>query len=146
VKGKELQEYSELDSLYQQILQIGIDHPEFRNSKITNDYINHFQSKDSDARIRYETYAYMAWNLCETICYGSIDYDCANKENLDFLEKLNKDENWVSWLPTLKTEASLHGLWISKKENQSKFDGDFLKLINLFAKNKVIDLPDFKVI
>ena len=53
--------YRELDNMYMRILEIGIEHPSFRDISKTKDYENNFKDQE---KIRYENYAYIVWNFC----------------------------------------------------------------------------------
>ena len=56
--------YANFDTLYKEILNIGLTYPCFRDPDKTAKYREHF---NVDERIRYETYAYMVFNCCETV-------------------------------------------------------------------------------
>lgn len=139
-KTRESTEYFNVDTLYQQILQIGIDHPEFRNPKVTNNYTNHFQGNGKENEIiEYENYAYMVWNICETMCDNSVYYDEVKRGFINY-HKLEKDENWISWFPSFKYEVELHHAWFSDSNNKSKFSEQFIKLIEILKKDGKIDV------
>ncbi len=57
--------YADLDDLYLELLKLGVQYPKFRNPKYTKNYKESF--KNEDELIRYETYAFISWNICETI-------------------------------------------------------------------------------
>ena len=101
--------YADIDSMYLGILKIGIDHPEFVNPKNTTDYMKRF--KDENELLRYETYAYIVWNLCETI-YDRRDDDLFN-----------------TWRTVIVAENKLHRKWLDDPENHHKFKGEFLKYV-----------------
>jgi hypothetical protein len=101
----DFQAYREMDSNYMEVLKQGIEHPDLRNKEITTNYKN---LKD-DKRLQYETYAYMVWNICETV------YD-----------RKRVDE---TWLPAIKAEKDLHLTWLQQEENKCKFKQEFLQYI-----------------
>lgn len=72
------QAYRELDSNYMETLKLGLEDPDLRNSDITNNY----SKLEANKKLKYEIYAYLVWNFCETI------YD---------RKKIDK-----TWLPVLK--------------------------------------------
>ena len=53
--------YQELDNMYMRILEIGLEHPSFRDISKTKDYENNFKDQE---KIRYENYVYIVWNFC----------------------------------------------------------------------------------
>ena len=95
--------YGELDSNYMEILKLGLKDPDLRDS----DKTNNFKELETEKKLKYETYAYLVWNLCETI------YD---------REKIDK-----TWLPVIEEEKRLHFEWL--KENPNKFKDEFIKFI-----------------
>ena len=54
--------YQELDNMYMRILEIGIEHPSFRDISKTKDYENNFKDQE---KIRYENYGYIVWNFAK---------------------------------------------------------------------------------
>lgn len=98
--------YSDLDSMYMEILKMGIDRPEFRDPEKTLSYKTSFSG---DELMSYETYAYIVWNFCEAI------YD-----------RTHDEENIITWLPVIIAEKRLHYAWIEEPENHHKFKKGFL--------------------
>ena len=92
------QAYTNVDQLYNDSLETGIDHPEFRNPEYTGNYL---QLTDKNERLKYESYAYLIWNLIETV------YD--DNQNID------------TWKPMIETEVKIHKKWYLQEENQKKF-------------------------
>ena len=92
------QAYANVDQLYNDSLETGIDHPEFRNPEYTGNYL---QLTDKNERLKYESYAYLIWNLIETV------YD--DNQNID------------TWKPMIETEVKIHKKWYLQEENQKKF-------------------------
>jgi len=100
----DFQAYKELDSNYMEITKEGITYPFLRDKSKTSNYKQAF---DGDQKLSYESYAYMVWNICETI------YD---------RKKVNK-----TWLPVIKAEKELHFNWL--EDNKQKFKEEFLHFI-----------------
>jgi hypothetical protein len=48
--------YEELDNMYIRILEIGIEHPSFRDISKTKEYENNFKDQE---KIRYENYVFI---------------------------------------------------------------------------------------
>jgi hypothetical protein len=108
----DFQAYRELDSNYMEILKQGIEHPYLRDPKITNNYKDLKDDKglkDTERILRYETYAFMVWNMCETV------YD---------RKRVNE-----TWLPVIKTEKDLHLAWLKEGENTPKFKPEFVAYV-----------------
>ena len=102
--SKRTQTYADLDTLYLELLKLGMEYPKFRNPKYTINYKNEFNEDDL---YRYETYAFIAWNICETI------YD-------------RKDEAlFETWKPVIVAENKLHRKWFNDPKNQHKFKERF---------------------
>ena len=107
-KSKREQSYADLDCLYLELLKLGIQYPKFVNPKSTLDYKNIF--KDDELH-RYETYAFISWNICETI------YD--RKDDVLF----------ETWKPVIVAENKLHRKWFDDPANYHKFKDRFRKYI-----------------
>jgi len=106
--------YSDLDNGYNEILKIGIEYPKFRNIKFTQNYKNTFDAEDI---IRYENYAFMTMNFCETI------FDKAKKDKRLF----------NTWLPAIINEYKIHKTWVNDPETEDLYKDEFknyLKSIN----------------
>ena len=101
----DFQAYRELDSNYMDILKISLQDPYLRNPQKTSKY----KELQEDERLKYETYAYLIWTMCETI------YD---------RKKVDK-----TWQPVLVEEKNIHFEWLKDKENKSKFKEEFIKFI-----------------
>jgi hypothetical protein len=112
IKSRQENSYSDIDHLYFEILKIGIENPTFRNMKYTKDYENQF--KDEDNRMKYEIYAHMTFNICETIFDRS-------KSDSSLLK---------TWDAVLCDEAMLHGKWLNNVKNKYKFKEEFHHFIN----------------
>lgn len=104
-RSLDFQAYRELDSNYMDILKISLQDPYLRNPQKTSKY----KELPEDKRLKYETYAYLIWTMCETI------YD---------RKKVDK-----TWRPVLVVEKNLHFEWLKDKENKSKFKDEFIEFI-----------------
>lgn len=102
--------YSDLDLLYLELLKLGIKYPKFVNPEYTKDYLNKF--KDKDDLYRYNEYAYMSWNICETVT-----------------DRCKDDFTMETWKPVIATENKLHRKWFDNPENFHKFKEKFRKYI-----------------
>ena len=106
-KNVEFKSYSDIDSLYMDALKLALDHPEFRDPEKTSRYKEAFTDKKQ--LLAYETYAYIVWNICETV------YD--------------RDEDKKTWYPVIDAERRLHLAWFSNPENHHKFKKEFRDFI-----------------
>lgn len=125
--------YKDIDGMYLELLKISIEHPKFVDAELTKNYKKNFQGKDL---LAYEQYAYISWNIMETI----LD----RRQEGAFLGiggRLFKRETelYRTWKPVIKTENNLHRQWLNDKENQHKFKPDFWKFI---IKNEDYPCPD----
>ena len=108
-KNKAIDAYTNLDALYLEVLKLGIANPSFADPSLTRDYQTKFSGEQ---RQKYELYAFIAWNVCETI------YD--RRRNKAVLK---------SWGPIIKTENDLHRAWFDDPKNHSKFKPEFREYI-----------------
>ncbi|MGB8194015.1 MAG: hypothetical protein WCF67_18925, partial [Chitinophagaceae bacterium] len=92
--------YQDLDRLYMDVLKLAITYPSFVNPDKTQVYNQAF-GKDDDTLIRYNLYAFMVWNVCETI------YD--RRGNKKFFR---------TWECIIKMECDLHRAWIENNDNK----------------------------
>jgi hypothetical protein len=108
-KEKENSNYDIFDTTYLDILKTGMEYPKFRNPNYTKNYKN---NEDEDEIIRYEMYAFICWNFCETI--------------------IDKDDKalFETWGVAIQVEKSLHETWFNAEENKSKFKSSFREKIN----------------
>lgn len=97
--------YDVFDSTYKDILSIAIDSPELRNPELTQNYQESFTGNEL---IKYETYAFMTLNFCETLF---------DKGNLELMK---------TWEVVVKIELDLHHSWLYKSENSLKFKKEFV--------------------
>lgn len=109
------QTYTDLDTLYGDVLKIGIDHPNFRDPAYTTSYDTKFQNGEGDKNLHaYESYAYFVWNVCESI------YD----------KTKDGDKNDDTWLRVINVEKKLHGKWFDNTDNHNKFKAEFRQFVN----------------
>lgn len=125
-KQQHTQSYSDIDSMYFEILKLGIEYPELRNLQKVSHY--HKLPAEDLFRIRYETYAFICWNLCETI------FDRQNDNQGDL--KVSP-----TWIPVLLEENRKHQVWFSHNLRLFKKDfQDFVKgVVNSVEITKITD-------
>ncbi len=109
-KTSKFQSHADVDTLYMNTLSMALNHPEFRDVEMTSKYKETF--KDRNQLLAYETYAFIVWNLCETI------FD------------MKKDDK--TWYPVIESERRLHNAWFSNPENHYRFKKQFRE----FMENK----------
>ena len=117
-KDKSNNSYDVFDATYLDILKTGMENPSFRNPVLTNDYINSFSGNE---KIKYEIYAFISWNFCETI------FDKGD------------DELMKTWSVVVDTENSLHRKWFDNPENTKKFKQSFRLHIMKILPNDLIN-------
>ena len=114
-KDKSNNSYDIFDATYLDILKTGMENPSFRNPTLTNDYNNTFSENE---KIKYEIYAFISWNFCETII---------DKGDVELLK---------TWYVVIETENSLHRKWFDNPENTNKFKESFrLHIKNILPTN-----------
>jgi hypothetical protein len=114
-KDKSSNSYDIFDATYLDILKTGMENPSFRNPILTNDYINSFSENE---KIKYEIYAFISWNFCETIF---------DKGDVELMK---------TWSVVIDTENSLHRKWFDNPENTNKFKESFrLHIQNILPVN-----------
>lgn len=78
-------------------------------------YINSFSENE---KIKYEIYAFISWNFCETIF---------DKGDVELMK---------TWSVVIDTENSLHRKWFDNPENTNKFKESFrLHILNILPNN-----------
>lgn len=114
-KDKSSNSYDSFDATYLDILKTGMENPSFRNPILTNDYLNNFSG---DEKIKYEIYAFITWNFCETI---------VDKGDVELMK---------TWMVVIETENSLHRNWFDNPENYTKFKVSFrIHIENILPNN-----------
>lgn len=109
VKTRTATLYIDIDARYYDLLKLGMANPDFVNPTLTREYKTKFEGNEL---IKYERYAFAAWNIVETIFDRS-----GNKELRE------------TWYPAIKEENSLHRTWLNHEENQHKFKKSFWKFM-----------------
>lgn len=102
-------QYQDLDGLYLEALKLGIGNPRFLNPEYTKNYKEHFQG---DELHKYQVFAYIIWNICETIA------DRRDDKNL-----------YNTWKPVIVAEDKLHRAWLDDPENKHRFKTGFFDFI-----------------
>jgi hypothetical protein len=113
--------YSDIDGRYMDLLKLGITNPEFVDPANTKNYKANFNGKDL---LKYERYAFAAWNIVETIVDRRDNHDLSR-----------------TWDPVIKEENRLHRWWLNDKDNEEKFKKDFW---NFIIGNEHFPCPDCK--
>jgi len=108
IKSRNDTTYDVFDITYFDILKVAIDNPSFRDCALTSNYLDAFNDEE---RRKYEIYAFICFNFCETI------YDKGNRN-------LTK-----TWKPILAFEIQLHRCWFEKNENSANFKKEFRDFI-----------------
>ncbi|HVH09518.1 MAG TPA: hypothetical protein VM736_06955, partial [Gemmatimonadales bacterium] len=90
--------YAELDRMYFDLLQIGLEHPELADVPT---------SPDSRQARQYDAYAFMMWNFVETV--------------FDRCQGMWKRRLRETWFPVIAHESSRHRAWFDRPENRRKF-------------------------
>lgn len=108
-KDKSSSSYDVFDSTYLDILKTGMENPSFRNSDLTNSYLSSFSG---DEKIKYEIFAFISWNFCETI------FDKGDKELMK------------TWSVVIDAENELHRKWFDNPENSKKYKESFRNFIS----------------
>lgn len=100
--------YNAFDTMYKDLLAVALEHPNLRNANKTATFLDNFQEDD---KIRYETYAFMCLNFCETL------YDKGNPELME------------TWSVVMDIEYQLHKTWLNDGTNKSKFKKEFIDFL-----------------
>lgn len=108
-RDKTTNSYDVFDATYMELLKIAMDNPSFRNPEYTLHYETAFVG---DEKIKYELYAFMCWNFCETI------FDKQDKELMK------------TWKVIIESESQLHLKWFKNPNNNAKFKSSFREYIN----------------
>jgi hypothetical protein len=134
--------YASFDGLFQSVLQASLTNGAFRNPARTANYGASF---DADQKAAYEAYAYMVFNVCETIADGLDLYRTSGRSFLDLLEILfgwflpvSDHRKWLrrTWQPVLIAEKKLHGAWLDNQQSGVAFKPQFLELMKHIEKKK----------
>lgn len=104
--------YSDIDETYFNLLKIALTNPDLRNYEKTSTFYK--QPYDSPFRMQYEIYAYMCWNLAETIF--DREKDGRGRFHLS-----------STWFPVIVEENRLHYSWF--KHNLRLFKAEFQRFV-----------------
>jgi hypothetical protein len=109
--------YTELDRMYFDLLKTAVEKPHLVNPEAV---------RNVDQQREYDTYAFMVWNVMESIydrCHGD-------------------DELCETWYPAIDTEELRHGKWLDDPKNQTRFKHRFCRFIEKrYKKHKGHDHP-----
>ena len=111
LKTRRITLYQDIDRLYFELLKLGIDNPRFTDVSYTGSYKESFT--DDELR-QYNVYAFIAWNICETIVDRRKDGTLFKTGGF-----------FKTWEPVLRTENHLHRKWFESEENRTKFKQKF---------------------
>jgi hypothetical protein len=98
--------YAELDRVYFDLLQIGLEHPELVDFPTTPD--------PTKAR-EYDAYAFMIWNFVETV--------------FDRCQGWSKRRLRETWYPVIAAENERHRGWFELPQNRRKFKERFCRFM-----------------
>ena len=110
--------YATFDTMYQNILAVAMQSPEFRDPTMTADYKNKFTGTQL---VKYEIYAYMVLNVCETIA-DSLELYSGPRRPQAWMESracrflpfvADHDGLVKTWEPVLLFERNLHQSWLN---------------------------------
>ena len=139
VLSRKASQYADFDSLYQGVLEKGIEKPSLRNPAAAREFAN----LPTEERVAYETYAYVVFNVCETIADGLGFYASRRRSVLDLVESVLcrflptiADRHWLrkTWHPVLVAEKQLHGSWLVSQKGGTRFKQEFLDLMDRIEK------------
>jgi hypothetical protein len=99
--------YAELDRVYFDLLQIGLEHP---------DLLDFPTSPDPSKAREYDAYAFMIWNFVETV--------------YDRCQGWSKRRLRETWYPVIAAEAAQHRAWFNLPQNRRKFKEPFCRFID----------------
>jgi hypothetical protein len=102
--------YRDIDVLYAELLKIAILNPDLVDPEKTSDYPSSFADAD---RRKYDLYAFMSWNICETI--------------FDWREE--HPAVYHTWVPVVKVENQLHRRWFEEPKNRLGFKREFQQYV-----------------
>jgi hypothetical protein len=97
--------YTELDQMYFDLLKMAVEDPHL---------IDPDAARDADQQRKYDTYAFMVWNVMESVydrCHGD-------------------PELCETWYPAIDTEERRHRKWFDDPINRPKFKEAFRRFID----------------
>jgi hypothetical protein len=101
--------YTNLDTYYNGLLKEALSNPTLRNKGCASNYDMDDKSFQPDFKAKYEIYAFMCINFCETM------YDC------------HDNQIWKTWSCIFYLEMDLHQAWYQK--NPEKFKKEFHEFV-----------------
>lgn len=104
-RTNEIEDYRDIDTRYNELLALGMSHPDFVNPEKTQSYEAEFQD---DKKRQYELFAYMWWNICETI-----------------FDRKAEARFWNTWQTALRTADELHGTYLKNLKKLGRFKPEF---------------------
>jgi len=118
LKTRRVNLYQDIDRLYLEVLKLGMGEPDFLDEEKTRVYEDSF-SEDKDKLSKYNAYAFIVWNVCETIV------DRMNERTF-----FMKDKGLIeTWEPVVRTESARHRAWFDNEDNAAKFKTEFRTFI-----------------
>jgi hypothetical protein len=112
--------YAELDRVYFDLLQIGLEHPDLLD----------FPGPPDPAKAReYDAYAFMVWNFVETV--------------YDRCQGWWKGRLRETWYPVIAEENLRHRQWFNLPHNRRKFKENFCRFIDQHYATPSIERPPF---
>jgi hypothetical protein len=127
--------YASFDALYQQVLQLAVTYGHLRDPAKTQNY----STLPAGEKAAYEAYAYMVFNVCETIADGLDFYGRRKNPLMDGMERLvlfllpiMADRKFLqaTWRPTLIAEKQLHRTWLGDQTAGVRFKKEFLAFMD----------------
>lgn len=100
-----LSHYTDLDKMYWDLLNVGLEKPHLRQANCT---------RTPEQQQEYEIYAHMAWCVVESI----FDRATRDKKLLEI------------WSSAIEIESRLHREWFDRKDNEYKFRQEFRRYIH----------------
>ena len=104
-KTMQIVHYGEIDKMYFEILKEALNKPHLVRKNVV---------RSEEEEVQYGIFAFIVWNFLEAI-YDRCMLDHALK---------------ITWFPIIEAESCIHGEWIQKPENRTKFKGTFLSFID----------------
>lgn len=125
-KSSQEQDYANLDTMYQTMLQAGIGNPKLRDPDATKGYPGTFSGNE---RYQYDAYVIMVLSFYESVWDNTIDDLIEIRGKKTDFEKLDKDLNWASYFPSFMRDLKLHWTWYEYEDNKDYFKIQFQNLI-----------------
>ncbi len=104
--------YADIDNQYSELLRIGLEDPDLRDYALTSQFYR--RGAEDGFKKKYGIYAYMCWNLVETI------YDRQK-------DKKGRFQLSETWIPVMFEENRLHYTWF--KHNLRLFKPGFQRFV-----------------